>query len=463
MDTSKTVGVYSDGEFDNQGLTGAIKNKNARKSFFIPLIGSIIAAFGLWLFVIWGNNTCTGIPVEVVGNAQLMSYNYTVSAVEPATVDIVLKGKDEVIKRITDDPSLISASVHVFGSDEEEGGRINGIFEKEDQIAPGEYTVELKITTPDGVSCGTKTVKVTVSKASAKEFSTEQAGSSKDTPVRLNMSNYSFANGISLASQMVAEKSVTVIGDQKRVESIEYLSLDVDWLKDLTGDATVFVTPVACDRYGDVIDSEFLRFEPATLEVNVKVNKQKTLMLVPKKGHGDTAEYRTSVAAVNVIGPVLEIDRLSDTLEFTVSQDLPTRNYTLSASDVGGNVRFLTKNGESDAFTFTVEKKEGETVKDLVLRAEDIRVLAPLSGNYTLDKTEYKIQVRYVPVSDGKELSAEDLTVILDLTGAQEGSGEYELSITFKAGGEKVERYISVNAESVKVTVDLPDGDSDRE
>ena len=152
MNTNKTVGVYNDGEFNNAGLSGAIKNKNTRKSIFIPLIGSIIAAFGLWLFVIWGNNTCTGITVDVVGNAQLMSNSYTVSAVEPATVDLVLKGKDEVIKRITDDPSLISASVYVFAFNDENGQRIDGVFDNEGDIAEGEYTVELKINMPEGVS-----------------------------------------------------------------------------------------------------------------------------------------------------------------------------------------------------------------------------------------------------------------------------------------------------------------------
>ena len=454
MDTNKTVAVYSDGEFANQGLTGAIKNKSNRKSFFIPLICSIIAAFGLWLFVIWGNNTCTGIPIEVVGNAQLMSNNYTVSAVEPATVDLVFKGKDEVIKRITDDPSLISASVYVFSSVVGAEIAIDGIFEKEDEIAPGVYTVELMITAPEGVSCSTKTVKVTVSKASVKEFSTEQAGSSKDAPVRLNMSNYSFANGISLDSQSVVEKSVTVIGDQTRVEAIEYISLNVDWLKDLTGDATVFVTPVACDRYGDVIDSEFLRFEPATLEVNVKVNKQKTLTLVPKKAADDTATYTLSVPSVTVIGPVLEIDRLSDTLEITVGQDLPSRHYTVAASSLGSNVRFLTKNGEIDAFTLIADKKVGTVTKELLIKAENVIVLSPEDLSLTFDKAEYKIVVTYLPAAeDAAELSEEDLTVVLDLQSALAGTAEYDLSVSFKAGGDKAEKYLTVTAEKVKVTL----------
>lgn len=454
MNTNKTVGVYSDGEFDNQGLTGAIKNKTARKSFFIPLIGSIIAAFGLWLFVIWGNNTCTGIPVQVVGNAQLMSNNYTVSSVEPATVDLVFKGKDEVIKRITDDPSLISASVYVFASNDENGVSIDGIFDGEEQIAPGEYTVELKISAPEGVSCSTKTVKVNVSKASAKEFSTADAGSTKDGPVRLNMSNYSFANGISLRSQGVVEKSVTVVGDQKRVDSIEYISLNVDWLKEITGDATVYVTPVACDRYGDVIDSEFLRFEPSTLEVNVTVNKYKTMTLSPKRGAGDTANYTLSSTTVGVIGPVFEIDRLPDELVFSVAQDIPSRHYTLSSSELGSNVKFLTKNGQSDAFTLVVEKHEGAVSADLVINAEDLVILPPEKGSYSFDKNGYKIQVKYIPVdAESAKLTVSDLLIVLDLSMAVEGSVEYELKVYINASNEKVETLLSVSSEKVKVAV----------
>ena len=131
--------------------------------------------------------------------------------------------------------------------------------------------VDLKITVPEGVSCNAKTVKVTIAQASSKEFSTTGADLSNSGPVHLNMNNYSFANGISLDRLMIVEESITVIGDQHQVEQIDYLSLDIDWLKDLSDDATVYVTPVACDRYGDVIDSKFLRFEPASVEVNVKV------------------------------------------------------------------------------------------------------------------------------------------------------------------------------------------------
>lgn len=455
MNSNKTVGVYSDEEFDNQGLSGAIKSKNGRRSFFIPLIGSILAAFGLWLFVIWGNNTCTGIPILLVGNEQLMSNNYTVSSIEPATVDLVFRGKDDVIKRITADPSLVTASVYVFGSNEEDGETIDGVFDSEDQIAEGEYTVELKISTPEGVTCSTKSVKITVSKASSKEFSTNDAGVAPNGPVRLNMSNYSFANGISLDSQTVVEKSVTVIGDQKRVESIDYISLNVDWLKDLTGDATVYVTPVACDRYGDVIDSEFLRFEPSSLEVNVKVNKYKTLSLVTKKEAGDTANYTLSTASVVVIGPVLEIDRLPDTIEISVlKQNLAQKNYLLNASDLGRNIKFLTNDGEESTFTVIVEKQKNVLVTDVEISAEDIIVLPPSEDLYELAEEKVIVRVEYLPLSvESSRLTAEDLIVVLDLSKAAVGSGEYDLSVSFKPGGTKAERYISVICEKVSVIV----------
>lgn len=443
---NKTVVTYSEEDFES----GSIKGKKSRSSVFIPLICSIVAAFALWLFVIWGNNTCTGIAVEVLGNEQLLSNNYTVSSIEPSNIDLVFRGKSDVIQRITKDPSLVTAYVNVFGDDS-----TPGVFDSVENIKPGEYTVELKISVPDGVSCGSKTVKVTIAEAGSKTFSTADADLSNSGPVRLNMSNYSFANGISLDRLMIMEESVTVIGDQNKVEAIDYISLKVDWLKDFADDATIYVTPVACDKYGDEVDAKFLRFKPASVEVDVKVTKQKIIHLKPRIPEGEGADYSLSVDTLKVIGPVLEIDRLKDTIEIPVDQNLAEKKYELQASDLGSSIRFVTEEGERSTITIVAQKRQRTFKTTLTVSAKDIILLsAPDSGYvYELDKEEYSVDVRYVVIDpENSEITSQNLVAILDLSDVRVGSNELSLKIAFLPD-ENVERYVLQQAEGVKVTV----------
>jgi YbbR domain-containing protein len=448
--SNKTVVTYSDEEFSSEGMDG----KKARRSFFIPLICSIAAAFALWLFVVWGNNTCTGIPVQVVGNEQLMSSNYTVSSIEPANIDLVFRGKTEVIKRISKDPSLVTASVSIFGTEGDASSSF--IFDSVEEITPGEYTVELKFVLPEGVSCNTKSVKVTIAEAGTKDFSTADADLSGKGPVRLNMSNFSFANGISLEKIVVVEENISVIGDQYKVDAIDYIALKVDWLKDLSDDAVAYVTPVACDKYGDVIDSEFLHFEPSSVQVNIKVNKQKIIHLVPKKADGDSSDYTLSVNAVRVIGSVLEIDKLKDVYEVPIEPGvLEERNVPLEASKIGSGLRFMTEEGERNAITLVIKKTSRERKAQFSVKAEDLLLSTPPDVQFDFDKSEYQIEVLYVAVDPSKTDSVSGNAVVsLDLSKLPLAPGVYELplKVSFTVS-DNVERYLSVTSETVKVRV----------
>ncbi len=450
---NKTVSVYTDEEFNTQGLSDAVKSKTGRRSVFLPLVFSVVAAFVFWLVVVWGNNTCSGIPVQVLGNDQLMSNNFTISSIEPSSVDLVLRGKGEVIDRIMQDQSLISASVNVF-----DPGSSNALFESVDEIKEGKYTVALDVALPEGVSCSTKSVTITVSKASHKEFSTALAGTNKEDDVKLHMSNYSFANGISLDRQAVVEELVTVIGDEKTLAQVDHIALNIDWLKDLTGDATVYVTPVACDRFGDEIESRFLRFEPETLEVNIKVNKYKYVLLAPKTAPKDDGAYTLSLTGVGVIGPVFEIDRIPDVIEVDVSQDVRLQEYTILSREQGSGVRIMTDEGEYTELTVTAEKKSTIVKLNLLVKTENMQVIPPLNGTYTLDKDRITVQIEYYPVGiDTPKLTDENLLVTLDLSGLKTGQTQVEAKVGFvNVGDVSGAKVVEVEKLTVTLETDPP-------
>ena len=101
-----TVKNYEEGELTEEGFSGEIRNKKSRWSLIVPLILSVVAAMALWMYVIAANNTCTDIPIQLTGKEKLLGSGYTVSLVEPQTVDLVLRGNSETIKKIIKTPSL---------------------------------------------------------------------------------------------------------------------------------------------------------------------------------------------------------------------------------------------------------------------------------------------------------------------------------------------------------------------
>ena len=408
-----------------------VKRKRFSISLLVSILLSLIGAIALWLYVVAGNNTVEAVSVTVFGNERLMGSNYSVSDVSPKSVDIVLRGKSEEIKQILNDKSLISLRVNIFKSSQvlEDGDCF--IFENESKIKPGEYTVDLEAILPEGVTCASKSVKVSISESSSKTFDASQ--------IRHSISNYSFAADCSLGSIFFEQNSLTVSGDVKTVNSIASVSVISNWSKEISGDVTINgLVPVAYDKEGDEIDSRFLRFEPEMLQLNISVTKKKTLSFYVTPPVNDTMVYTLSPSEVTVSGPVKLIEKLNGSycLNDEQTADPIGSMFTVTTEQIAKSVEggaafanelhFVSIDGKVyDELAVRVSRNEGKKIEYLTIPASMWNVLTAEGMDYEILTQPYTVELTYVDNGYGVP-SLQNLLCFVDLRGRAEG--EYVVS-----------------------------------
>ena len=442
-----TVKNYEEGELTEEGFSGEIRNKKSRWSLIVPLILSVVAAMALWMYVIAANNTCTDIPIQLTGKEKLLGSGYTVSLVEPQTVDLVLRGNSETIKKIIKTPSLVTASVSIFKKDTEEGNK--GYIFEDDEVRAGDYVVSLNIQLPEGVQCNEKKVTVRISRKETKIVPTSE--------IRINKTAYSYGNGCYIFGESIEEQNLVVSADKETLEEIDYIALEVSGLKDLTKDFYANVLPVAYDSYGDQIDSQSLSFEPETLSLHIKVNRVKNIQLTLKTAEGDTTKYTLSQKSVRFTGASELVEILPDALclneeEFS-SGKMAVEEGTVYEFTAEALVKAL-YNGDFDSgrialedeyhqtvetIRITVKAESGVLEKELELSESDIRMILPKGYHATVLDAPLKICVLYTEA--GKDISKENLLCVLQLSALTEGTHSVSLEVGIMG---EISRFVTI-------------------
>lgn len=432
---NRTVKNYEEGELTEEGFSGEIRNKKSRWSLIIPLILSVIAAVALWMYVIATNNTCSDIPIQLTGKEKLLGSGYTVSLVDPQTVDLVLRGNSETIKKILKTPSLVTASVSIFKKDTEEGNK--GYIFEDDEVRAGDYVVSLNIQLPDGVQCNEKKVTVRISRKESKIVPTSE--------IQINKTSYSYGNGCYIFGETIEEQNLIVSADKRTLEEISYIALEVSGLKDLTKDFYANVLPVAYDSYGDQIDSQSLSFEPETLSLHIKVNKVKNIQFSLKTAEGDTTKYTLSSKSVRLTGASELVEILPDALclnekEFssgkTEVEDGTVYEFTAeslvkalySGDFESSRIALQDENNKTiETIRIFVKTEGGVREKELELLESDIRMILPKGYRATVLDVPLKICVLYTEL--GKDISKDDLLCVLQLDALTEGTHSVSLEV----------------------------------
>lgn len=411
-------------------LSGQVSvKKKKRRLTVLLLIVSVVAAVAFWLYVVSENNTVNGVQFNILGNERLMGENLSISSVEPSVIDVVLRGKSDQIRQIVADKSLVEAKVNIFKSTQETEGEGYCIFENESDAKVGTYTVKVEVILPNGVTYADKEVTVTITEIATKRIETRDIGH--------KITNYSLSPDCTLDSISFEQQWLTVSGDVKSVNSIASISVVSDWSKEISGDITIGgLVPIAYDSEGDEIDGRFLRFDPSVLQLNVSVNKSRTINLGVVTDSGDLAKYELSPSSVVVYGPIRVIDKLDGTYilneaEFEAGTSTVASSYELRAEDIarsvsGGalftdRVRILDLGGNEKSFVnVSVNRTESRKTAEIVIPSDRWIVLTDEGFDGSLE-SDYTVKVSYVS-RDGKTPQAEDLLCLADLSGKGAGS-----------------------------------------
>ena len=275
------------------------------KNKVLTFLLSLAISFGLWLYVVTvispeSEATFFDISVELVGNDYLNNQDLMViSATDNLRVDLTLSGKRSDLKKLSSSNITVIADLSQI-------------------TQAGEQNLECSVSFPSG---GAEVLRQEPNKI--KVVVAEKL--TKTIPVKINRVG-TVAKGYEEDRDALSldHTTVTVTGPKKTIEKIASAKIIVD----VTGKMTTFVGNyplVLCGVDGSPIaDVSFVSTNISSVRAVVQVNRVK---LVPVKfildytdsglQEGMATTYST-VDTVTLIGNSEELDKVADTLEFTI-------------------------------------------------------------------------------------------------------------------------------------------------
>lgn len=398
---------------------------------------SLAIAFGLWLYVITyvssgSEETYYNIPVVFEGEAVLNERGMMLSSSEKQYITLVLSGNRSDLSKVNSGNITVKAS-------------LTGIYE------PGE-NIELTyaITYPGDVpsnafveeSKDPETVKVSV----------EKLVSNKEIPVVVRYNGTSVPEGF-MCDKENAELDHDVIlitGPGSVADLISQAVIEVD-LTDLRESISEDFRYTLCDAEGNPIDAQAITVNTENVHLDLRIRRVKEVKLkvnvvygggVAPENVGVTLDYDTirvsggegvldSLGDEIVIGTInmAELERSQDvtfpiTLPEGVTNETGITEVTASVRMVGVNTR------EMSVSNIRIENvPEGMDV-ELITQKLTVIVRGP-SGALSL-------------------LTEEDISAVVDFTGAEEGIATFKVTILFS---EEFQKMGAVGTYSVSATV----------
>jgi len=338
--------------------SSALHREKKGKGRLILWCVSFALAFIFWLYVAGANN----VPVEetydlieiVYDETGLAQYGLTVQSVSIDTVNVTIMGSQRDIKAAN--ASDISAKIS-----------LNAIKE------PGEYSIPVDITTPDGTTVTHQTVKVvnvTVDRPSEKVFRIDTHS--------VEPTDYTLESGCYLGEHVLSESVISVKGPTRILDTIAKVKVRTASIGSATDGKTVTATVVLFDANGKEINNKNLIISDnaSSLTVTLKVYMEKTVKLTASGRYGylGDSNFKVTPSEITLVGSPDELSKIDainmftiDETKLTMTEDLlgqKTEIYQLANG-------VTTKDGKTAIEGVTVDV----LVKDKV-RRQEITVVA---------------------------------------------------------------------------------------
>ena len=407
------------------------------KNKIYSVILSIVAAFGLWLYVVTNVSmeddvTFYNIPVVMEGEAALNEENLMITRRSVQTISVNLSGKRSDLNRIHN--GNLTAKVNLSKIED-----------------PGEnIALSYTLVYPENVSANDFTEE---SRNPAYIYVDVDNRRTKEVPVRLKWTGTRSENYIyDTENALLDYPNITVIGPAAVADLIDHAEVEIDLTEQVKSISDSFRYTL-CDVNDQPVDAERIvtNVEEVRLEMPIQRIREIKLAADVVYGGGATADNTTVTiepASLRLSGGDAVLEELGDTLTVAMvnlanierSQDL---TYTLNLPEGVTN-----QTGVSEV-KVTV-KFQGLVSKDFTLDTfQSVNVPAGMTAE--IINASLSVKVRG-PVEEINRLTADDISAVVDFTAAEVGTATYKASIVF---GEAFPNVGAMNTSSVSATVQL--------
>ena len=393
---------------------------------------ALIIAFGLWVYVITtvspgSEDTYHNIPIGWDGEAVLQERGLMITDISSETVSLTLSGTRQDLAKVNSGNITLKVD-------------LSKIYE------PGTHTLDYSTSYPGDVASNAF---VEESRYPENVTVTVEARRNKEVPVEIRWVGKSPEGFMTdKENRTLDHPFITVVGPASVADRIEKAVIEVD-LSERRESISESFRYTLCDAEGNPVDAQMIATDFQEVRLDVKIQRVKDLTLTYNlvEGGGATAanaEITLSVDSIRVSGSEAALEALGDELVLgTVNLgDIPrntTLTFAINLPEGVTNLTGVTETEISVAYTglltmnFVIEEFEAVNVPE-GMQADIITRELTLEIRGTADLMQ--------------KLTAEDIRVLVDFTGAEAETASFRVIIEFAGGFESLgaTRVYTVNA-----------------
>lgn len=387
-----------------------------RKKLFSVLL-SVAVAFALWYYVITvvspdSTDTFYNIPVVLTGETALEERGLMITAVGDTTVDLTLSGNRSDLTQLNSSNITIKANLNTI-YDPGENIRLDYSVSYPGDFAQNAFAEESK--SPGYIT-------VTVEKRS-----------NKDVPVNVVYSGSVAEDFTALKDEQALDHAaVRISGPQSVVSQITQAVLDVS-LDGRTESVMESFRYTLCDEDGEPVDSALITVSVEEVELSLPVRMVKAIPLAVKVVDGGGATEKTTTitidpAEIKVYGTAAALEGLDElvlgTIDLAKYEKATEKTFDITLPEGVTNMTGLKQAQVSVQFPSLSTK---------TLTVEDIQILnIPQGLEVELTTLLLEITVRG-PHGKIASLTAEDISVAVDFSGAEIGTVNRKATVTLSS------------------------------
>ena len=405
--------------------------KKRMESDLLLKILSVIFAFLLWMFVINTDNpvikkTFSDVPVDMLNEQVLDDLNQTYKIESGDTVSFTVKGKKDVVDRLTKSDFKATADVSSMSD-------VHSILIKVEALR---YKSQLDIDT------GGANVKVVLEDVKSDQI-----------PVVVEVKGKP-ANGYTVSAQTATPNLISVSGPKSVVSRIKQIVAVVD-VSGLKKDVTMTQSVKCYDEDGDQVSQERIKLDTNRIKVKIGLSRTKVVPFeVDTKGSPGKGYVLGSIdyqpKEIEITGSKDDLDQV-DSIKLAsldISDSTKSIEKTIKASDI--------KLPDGISFVKSVDKIRNVVIRANIEKKAKRTLIIPTSQialinntkNYDVEFDEQEIQVKISGLrSVVDKVVVKDLNPKLDMRLYEPGTHTVQIQLT------KIKNMSTEDNVSAKITV----------